>query len=340
MEINSSTVNQSEYVQPDFSVSYVAISVVCLLMAAVIIFLNGLVIFILARQKGNNRLHFFIFHLAIADLCVGLVSVLGEGVFIGILRGDWFLGDVMCRTWRYSTFVVLIVSNNLLIGMSVDRYLAVRYPLRAITGEYRPYKAIIIGSWIMALLIPVWTFPYTGAVLYKTTHYCDINISTELGWKLYVWFTLLLVFFIPFLAVSVCYIGITIVVWNHWRESRNLTEMNTILEDSTFKQCHKTKNNGLLPKARIKTIKMTLIICCAFFLCWLPATVFHILDVYQCNLLDGRYYIVLQRLYPLNSACNPVIFLFFSRNLLPCGSSKSSETTRGYESVGTINTTT
>ncbi|KAH3717002.1 hypothetical protein DPMN_059739, partial [Dreissena polymorpha] len=75
--------------------TYVAISVVCLVMAAVIISLNGLVIFILARQKDSNRLHFFIFHLAIA---------------------------------------VIIVSNNLLIGMSVDRYLAVRYPLRTITG--------------------------------------------------------------------------------------------------------------------------------------------------------------------------------------------------------------
>ncbi|KAH3716978.1 hypothetical protein DPMN_059714 [Dreissena polymorpha] len=40
----------------------------------------------------------------------------------------------MCRIWHYSTFVVIIVSNNLLIGMSVDRYLAVRYPLRTITG--------------------------------------------------------------------------------------------------------------------------------------------------------------------------------------------------------------
>ncbi|KAH3878533.1 hypothetical protein DPMN_002429 [Dreissena polymorpha] len=339
MEINSSNVNQSGIVQHDLSGSYVAISAICLLMAAFIISLNGLVIFILSRQKGNNRLHFFIFHLAIADLCVGLISVLGDGVFNGILRGEWFLGDVMCRIWRYSTFVVLIVSNNLLIGMSVDRYLAVRYPLRAITGEYRPYKAIIIGSWVIACLIPVWTFSFTGAVLYKTSYYCDITITTELGWKLYVGFTLLLVFFIPFLAVSVCYTGITLVVWKHWRESKNLTEMNSILEDSTFKPCHKTKNSGLLPKARIQTIKMTLIICFAFFISWLPATVFHILDVYQINMLDFRYYIVLQRLYPLNSACNPVIFLFFSRNILPCGSLKSSETTRGYDSVDTTNTT-
>ncbi|KAH3716979.1 hypothetical protein DPMN_059715 [Dreissena polymorpha] len=46
--------------------TYVAITVVCLVMAAVIISLNGFVIFILARQKDNNRLHFFIFQLAIA----------------------------------------------------------------------------------------------------------------------------------------------------------------------------------------------------------------------------------------------------------------------------------
>ncbi|KAH3708668.1 hypothetical protein DPMN_068125 [Dreissena polymorpha] len=57
-------------------------------------------------------------------------------------------------------------------------------------------------------------------------------------------------------------------------------------------------------------------------------------------MLDCRYYIVLQRLYPLNSACNPVIFLFFSRNILPCGSLKSSETMRAYDIVDTTNTTT
>ncbi|KAH3870966.1 hypothetical protein DPMN_034160 [Dreissena polymorpha] len=145
MESNRSNVNQSTTVQPEYSWSYDAISVACLLMAAVIISLNGLVIFIIARQKDNNRLHFFIFHLAIADLCVGIVCGFFEGMFYGILRGDWFLGDVMCRIWHYSTFVVLTVPNNLLIGMSVDRYLAVRYPLRAITGGYRPYKAMIIG---------------------------------------------------------------------------------------------------------------------------------------------------------------------------------------------------
>ncbi|XP_052252203.1 cardioacceleratory peptide receptor-like isoform X2 [Dreissena polymorpha] len=274
MESNRSNVNQSTIVQPDYSGTYVAISVVCLLMAAVIISLNGLVIFIIARQKDNNRLHFFILHIAIAG--------------------------------------------------------------------YRPYKAIIIGSWIIALLIPVWTFPYIGIAVDGASYYCSVDFETDIGWQLYVWITLLLVFFIPFIAVSVCYVGISVVVWNHWRKRGNLTEiteMNTTLNESTFPSRHKSMNEGLLPKARITTIKMTLIICLTFFICWLPATVFSTMDLYGINELDRRYYMVLQRLYPLNSACNPIIFLLFSKQLLPCGSPKSSKATRCCESIETTKTT-
>ncbi|WAR02654.1 NPSR1-like protein [Mya arenaria] len=112
-----------------------AIAVTCFSMAVIIVGLNGLVIFTLSRQKGNNRLHFFIRHLAIADLLVGLIAVTGDAVNIGILHAEWLAGDVMCRLHRYACYVILIVSNNLLIGMSFDRFLAVKYPLRKITGE-------------------------------------------------------------------------------------------------------------------------------------------------------------------------------------------------------------
>ncbi|WAR02669.1 NPSR1-like protein [Mya arenaria] len=111
-----------------------AIAVTCFSMAVIIVGLNGLVIITLSRQKENNRLHFFIRHLAIADLLVGLIAVTGDAVNIGILHAEWLAGDVMCRLHRYACYVILIVSNNLLIGMSFDRFLAVKYPLRKITG--------------------------------------------------------------------------------------------------------------------------------------------------------------------------------------------------------------
>ncbi|KAH3716977.1 hypothetical protein DPMN_059713 [Dreissena polymorpha] len=100
---------------------------------------------------------------------------------------------------------------------------------------------------------------------------------------------------------------------------------------------HTASNEGLLPKARIKTIKMTSIICFSFFICWLPATVFHILDVFDISVLDPRFYLILQRLYPLNSAFNPIIFLLFNKHLLPCWSPKSADKT--YKSVRTTKTT-
>ncbi|KAH3870952.1 hypothetical protein DPMN_034145 [Dreissena polymorpha] len=160
--------------------TYVAISVVCLLMAAFIISLNGLVIFIIARQKDNNRLHFFMLHLARAAI-------------------------------------------------------------------YLDHAAAF--------------------------------------------------------------------VWNHLRNTKNLTEiteMNPMLTESTFPLRHKSMNEGLLPK--IKTIKMTLIICLSLFICWLPASVFNTMDLYGINELDHRYYKVLQRLHALNSACNLMIFLLFSKH--------------------------
>ncbi|XP_052268986.1 mesotocin receptor-like [Dreissena polymorpha] len=177
---------------------------------------------------------------------------------------------------------------------------------------------MIIGSWIMALLIPVWMFPSIMVLL------APVKLISRLILG----------------AVSVCYVGISVVVWNHWRSRRNLTEiteMNTTLTESTFPLRHKSMNEGLLPK--INTIKMTLIICLSLFICWLPATVFNTMDLYGIHQLDHRYYIVLQRLYPLNSACNQIVFLLFSKHLLPCGSATSSKVTRCYESIGTTITT-
>ncbi|WAR02663.1 NPSR1-like protein [Mya arenaria] len=159
-------------------------------MAVIIVGLNGLVIFTLSRQKGNNRLHFFIRHLAIADLLVGLIAVTGDALNIGILHAEWLAGDVTCRMHRYACYVILIVSNNLLIGMSVDRFLAVKCPLRKITG--------------------------------------------------------------------------------------------------------------------------------AFFVCWMPATLIYLFDVHRLNFLESTTKRMLERLYPLNSLCNPLIFIMFNTKLFTC----------------------
>ncbi|XP_052802623.1 neuropeptide S receptor-like [Mya arenaria] len=317
-----------------------AIAVTCFSMAVIIVGLNGLVIITLSRQKENNRLHFFIRHLAIADILVGLIAVAGDAVNIGILHAEWLAGDVMCRLHRYACYVILIVSNNLLIGMSVDRFLAVKYPLRQITGGYMPYRTIIIGCWVLGLALPTWLIPFVGTE-YNTKYskvFCNVMLRTESQWKAFVWSTLTGVFFLPLVAISVCYIGISIVVWQRWKEGQRLTEVKDKSQKQGILERARPKMSGLLPKAKVKSIKMTLIVCFAFFVCWLPATLIYLLDVHRLNSLDNTTKRMLERLYPLNSLCNPLIFIMFNTKLFSWR--KTNTPARDYDSMGTQMTAT
>ncbi|XP_052801714.1 cardioacceleratory peptide receptor-like isoform X1 [Mya arenaria] len=317
-----------------------AIAVTCFSMAVIIVGLNGLVIITLSRQKENNRLHFFIRHLAIADLLVGLIAVTGDAVNIGILHAEWLAGDVMCRLHRYACYVILIVSNNLLIGMSFDRFLAVKYPLRKITGGYMPYRTIIIGCWVIGLALPSWLIPFFGTEYNKkySKMFCEVNLKTDGQWQAYVWSTLTGVFFLPLVAISFCYIGISIVIWQHWKDGQRLTEVKDKSQTQGMLQSARPKMSGLLPKAKVKSIKMTLIVCFVFFVCWLPATVIYLLDVHRINTLDATVKRMLQRLYPLNSLGNPLIFIMFNTKLFTWR--KNNSHARDYDSMATEMTTT
>jgi hypothetical protein len=63
----------------------------------------------------------------ISDFLVGICSVLGDGI-TNALHNEWHGGDVLCKLFRFISSLTLIASNNLLIGMSMDRFIAIKYP--------------------------------------------------------------------------------------------------------------------------------------------------------------------------------------------------------------------
>lgn len=83
---------------------------------------------------------------------------------------------------------------------------------------------------------------------------------------------------------------------------------------------------GVIPKARIKTVKMTLVIVAAFILCWSPFCIINMLFVFDALKKDTSLKIALstltQSLAHLNSAVNPIIFWLFT------GKNKSSANKR------------
>ena len=84
-------------------------------------------------------------------------------------------------------------------------------------------------------------------------------------------------------------------------------------------ETRRASSRGLIPKAKVKTIKMTFVIISVFILCWSPYIVFDLLQVYQLipnNETTRAVATFIQSLAPLNSAANPLIYCLFSTNIL------------------------
>lgn len=81
----------------------------------------------------------------------------------------------------------------------------------------------------------------------------------------------------------------------------------------------RASSRGIIPKAKVKTVKMTIVIVIVFVLCWSPYIVFDLLQVFeqiprtQTNIAIATF---IQSLAPLNSAANPLIYCLFSTHFV------------------------
>lgn len=77
----------------------------------------------------------------------------------------------------------------------------------------------------------------------------------------------------------------------------------------------RASSRGIIPRAKVKTVKMTLTIVFVFIICWSPYIIFDLLQVFgqiphsQTNIAIATF---IQSLAPLNSAANPLIYCLFS----------------------------
>ena len=80
-----------------------------------------------------------------SDILVGFINVFADGVQ-SAMDGNYVGGDIFCRIWRFAKLATVLASNNLLIGMSIDRFLAVKSPM--IFVKNGKLKCFIFGIWV------------------------------------------------------------------------------------------------------------------------------------------------------------------------------------------------
>ncbi|KAK3593766.1 hypothetical protein CHS0354_014303 [Potamilus streckersoni] len=167
----------------------------------------------------------------------------------------------------------------------------------------------------------------------------DLSLSYR---QAYMTLIAIVVFFIPLVILVVCYTRIFIKIARKANEgSRN--RRTSIKSGKIHLQ---STPSSSLPRAKIKTLKMTFVIICVFIVCSLPYFIAEMIMSYgDFCLISNELVSVLAGLAPSNSATNPFVFLLFNANikwikdLKQCGSNKRSPQ-RGYvySSTSTANT--
>lgn len=305
------------------------------IMFIFIVFGNSAVLLALTLSKSKkSRMNFFITHLALADLSVGLISVLTD--IIWKITIAWYAGNVLCKIIRYSQVLVTYSSTYVLVALSIDRYDAITHPMK-FTGSWRRARVLVFVAWALSAL-----FSTPILVFYEETYVegrlqCWIDLGEAWKWQLYMVLISLSLFIIPAFIISACYAIIVFTIWSKskiltpsapWATDANNTDKQQrnaheplrklrhhVTEDGDSKRA---SSRGLIPRAKIKTVKMTFVIVFVFILCWSPYFVYDLLQVYgyiEPSATNNAIATFIQSLAPLNSAANPIIYCLFSTRI-------------------------
>ena len=118
----------------------------------------------------------------------------------------------------------------------------------------------------------------------------------EWQWQIYVTLISIVLFFIPAILISACYIIIVITIWKKGRTMQTTaaaaaassgggagTSASGTAALEQEQETRRASSRGLIPKAKVKTVKMTFVIIFVFILCWGPYIGF---DLLQVNILN------------------------------------------------------
>ena len=99
------------------------------------------------NRHRRSRVNLFIMHLSVADLIVTFVMMpleIGWSVSVA-----WKAGDLACRLFMFLRAFGFYLSSFILVGISLDRYFAIKHPLSLNDGDRRG-KLMLIFAWLFS----------------------------------------------------------------------------------------------------------------------------------------------------------------------------------------------
>ncbi|NXX81184.1 GPR19 protein, partial [Urocolius indicus] len=254
---------------------------------------NSLVCIVIHRsRRTQSTTNYFVVSMACADL---LLSVAGMPfVLLQLTYGRWMLGNGMCKLVRYIQYLTPGVQIYVLLSICVDRFYTIVYPLSFKVSREKA-KKMILASWILdaAFASPALFF-YSS----NSDDHCNFFLPSSWEGATYSIIHLLVVFLIPAILILLFYHKIIKYIWRIGSDGRTVRRtMNTV------------------PRTKVKTIKMFLMLNSIFLLSWLP---FYVAQLWHPKETDYRksslVFLAITCISFSSSASKPTLYSIYNAN--------------------------
>ncbi|XP_053231949.1 galanin receptor type 2 [Podarcis raffonei] len=256
---------------------------------------NSLVLAVLLRNRQvNNTTNLFILNLGVADLCFIVFCVPFQATIYTL--DDWIFGPLMCKAVHFFIYLTMYASSFTLTTVSLDRYLAIRYPLHS--RELRTPRNALTAICLIWGLSFIFSGPYIS--YYQEFQVANVTVCHPI-WKVSQrkvmdLCTFAFSYVIPVLILSLTYVRTIRYLW---------TSVDPIKDMSDSK------------KGKRKVTRMIIIVAVLFCLCWLPHHLVILCFWFGYFPLNNATYVlrILSHLISYANSCvNPIVYALVSKH--------------------------
>ena len=262
------------------------------------------VITFVKTQDLRTSTNYYITSMAVSDLLfVVSNSMLYAKSRFFLFEHSMLSFENICKLGLYLSHVSYSVSIFSLVLISVDRFVAIVFPMKVAMISGKTRAVCILLTWVipMGILYRYLQFTIQNAEDFDRPHLCvnDIDKETTIIYSIV---GLSLLYFAPLIIITIF----------NFRIIKSLRRTNPVIQgnNQSYKRRHKRNQ---------RVMKILISINVVFFICWSPSYAVAVFVFYFSNDLEGRsiemLYFVCNLFLPLAStAFNPAIIFTFSTN--------------------------
>nr|AND99325.1 corazonin receptor beta [Rhodnius prolixus] len=218
------------------------------------------------RNQNWSAVYALILHLSVSDLLVTIFCIAGEALWSYTVA--WTADNVTCKLFKFSEMFALYLSTFILVLIGLDRFVAVRYPIKAISTAKRCGR-FVAGAWFLSFLLSlpqVFIFHLSKGPFYEEFYQCvTYGFYTE-PWQeqLYTTFSFVCMFMLPLLILIISYVSTIITISQSdkmFRDESNNTSATRKLD---------INRRRLIHRAKMKSFRISLVIVVTFIVWWTP----------------------------------------------------------------------